>query len=272
MLCKTNATPTCTEHFEFFLAITLIRTADNVTKLAWKVLISMRCKTYFLPYKYSLYHNWTIRRNSSDNQVKHIRNKIVTPEWRTDQCVSLTLCLQWNHSCAVPKILNPRTSGVRLNRNLVYKFQKQFLDGYTYRTSFKRERGALSKPLRKWRLVSKIRDFEKMFLNIRFFILEYSWQCIMVFVNCRYLTFTDIVPVVGIISKLVIQWDMDSSFVYHVDVIWLTSLNCAVRVWYCAIRLKYNFNSCIKTDEILHNLRWMPNQYAHKHSSYYSAE
>ena len=36
-----------------FLAITLIRIVDNKTNLAGKFLIFMRCKTYFLPYKYT---------------------------------------------------------------------------------------------------------------------------------------------------------------------------------------------------------------------------
>ena len=67
-----------------FFAITLIRTVDIETKLAWKVLIFMRCKTYF-----HLYKNYrTIHHNFSDSQAKHKRNKIMKSEWRSEQRAS----------------------------------------------------------------------------------------------------------------------------------------------------------------------------------------
>ena len=62
------------------LAITLLRTADNEAKLAWKVLIFMTRKIFALLKYTNLCHNRIIRYNSSANQVKHMRNKIVTPE------------------------------------------------------------------------------------------------------------------------------------------------------------------------------------------------
>ena len=125
------------------LVITLIRTIDNEVKLAWKVLIFMRCKTYFLPHKYTnLSHNWTIRNGSSDKQVKHIHNKLVTPEWLTEQRVLVLHCACTGITpVQYEKILNPKTSRVRLSSNLGYKLQKQFQDGYTYRMSVKRGEG-----------------------------------------------------------------------------------------------------------------------------------
>ena len=38
------------------------------------------------------------------------------------------------------KFLNPRTNGIRLSINLVYKLQKQFLDGYAYQMILKGEK------------------------------------------------------------------------------------------------------------------------------------
>ena len=94
----------------------------------------MRCKTYFLPYKFTnLCHNRTVRLSSTDKQVKHTHNKIVTFEWRTEQRV---VVLHYACTGITPvqyeKIFNPKTSRVRLSSNLVYKLQfKQFLEGYT---------------------------------------------------------------------------------------------------------------------------------------------
>ena len=55
---------------------------------------------------------------------------------------TLTLCMDGNHTCALPKCSKTKKKkkkgGVRLSRNFVYKLPKLFRDGYTYGASFKR--------------------------------------------------------------------------------------------------------------------------------------
>ena len=184
------------------LVITLIRTADNEVKLAWKVLIIIQCKTYFLAHKYiNLCHNRTIRNSSSYKQVKHIRNKIVTPEWLTEQRVVVLHCACTGIAhMQYEEILNPRTSRVRLSSNLVNKLQKQFLDGYAYRTSVKRGEGLYESPKESSVQCPGLEALRNC--SSTCFILEDRWCCIMLFVNCKYLTCTDIVLVGKIMSKL----------------------------------------------------------------------
>ena len=116
-----------------FLPIALIRNADNETELPWNVLIFKWYKSYFLPYKYtSLQHNQTICRSSSDNQVKHMHNKIVALEWLTEQRVIVLHCactritpVQYKNTLTPDKV-------VRDSRNLVYKLKPE--DQRSYNT------------------------------------------------------------------------------------------------------------------------------------------